>query len=211
MLKEKFLYNIIERKSRKCEGMSRKISVILGSIIIIGMIYIAYIHMKMYQSSHQEIPKQVDYIIVLGAKVNGATPSLSLQNRIDAAARFLANHEETIAIVSGGQGADEDISEAEVMRRGLVAQGIDEERVIIEDKSTSTYENIIFSKKLIPSHLQTGLLVTNDYHLYRASLIAKKEGLAITGLPAKTPGLAVVKSYVREYLAITKYYLENLR
>lgn len=178
------------------------------SLVIVGCIYIAFLHMKMHESSHQQIPKQVDYIILLGAKVNGTIPSLSLQNRIDVAARYLIQHEKTIVIVSGGQGADEDISEAEVMRQGLVEQGIDEKRIIIEDQSTSTYENIIFSKKLIPSGLNTGLLVTNDYHLYRASLLAKQEGLDVTGLPAKTPVVAVVKSYVREYLAITKYYLD---
>ena len=66
------------------------------------------------------------------------------------------------------------------------------------------------SKKLIPSGLDTGLLVTNDYHLYRAVLLAKQEGLDVTGLPAKTPTVALVKSYVREYLAISKWYVENL-
>lgn len=166
--------------------------------------------MKIYQSSHQKPPKQADYMIVLGAKVMGTVPSLSLQYRIDTAARYLKEHEKTIVIVSGGQGVDEDISEAEVMRKGLVDTGIDEGRIIIEDQSTSTYENIIFSKKLIPSDLKTGLLVTNDYHLYRASMVARQEGLEVTGLPAKTPVISLVKSYVREYLAITKYYLENL-
>lgn len=190
--------------------MNRKISIIIYNLVIIGFIYIAFLHMKMYQSSHQKLPKQVDYIIVLGAKVNGTIPSLSLQYRIDAAARYLINHEKTIVIVSGGQGADEDISEAEVMRQGLVDQGIDEGRIIVEDQSTSTYDNITFSKRLIPGGLDTGLLVTNDYHLYRASLIARQEGIDVTGLPAQTPGVAVVKSYVREYLAISKFYLENL-
>ena len=150
-------------------------------------------------------------MIVLGAKVNGMSPSLSLQSRINTAARYLKENEKTIvAIVSGGQGPDEDISEAEAMRQGLVAQGIGAERIIIEDKSTSTYENMRFSKKLIPSGLDRGLLVTNDYHLYRAHLLAKQEGLDVTGLPAKTPRVTLVKSYVREYLAILKWYVESL-
>ncbi len=180
------------------------------SLVLIGLMYIAFLHVKMYQSSHEKLPAKVDYIIVLGAKVNGTIPSLSLQNRIDEAAGFLVEHEKTIVIVSGGQGTDEDISEAKVMQRGLIAHGIDEERIILEDKSTSTYENIIFSKALIPSDLDKGLLVTNDYHLYRAMLIARQEGLDVSGLPAKTPILTVVKSYVREYLAISKLYFDNL-
>lgn len=180
------------------------------SVVIILVIYIAFLHIKMYQSSHQPIPKQVDYMIVLGAKVNGRIPSLSLQNRIDIAAHFLKEHKKTIVIVSGGQGPDEGISEAEAIRKGLVAQGIDDRRIIIEDRSTSTYENMIYSKKLIPNGLETGLIVTNDFHLYRAGLLAKQAGLHITGLPAKTPTVALVKSYVREYLAISKTYVENL-
>ena len=190
--------------------MNRKINIILYSLVLIGLIYIAFLHVKMYQSSHEKLPVKVDYVIVLGAKVNGTIPSLSLQNRIDEAAGFLIEHENTIVIVSGGQGTDEDISEAKVMQQGLIAHGIDEERIILEDKSTSTYENIIFSKALIPSDLDTGLLVTNDYHLYRAMLIARQEGLDVFGLPAKTPVITVVKSYVREYLAISKFYFDNL-
>ena len=188
--------------------MRKKISII--SLVAIGLIYIAVLQMKIYQSSHQEVPTEADYVIVLGARVKGTIPSLSLQYRIDAAAQYLLKNEETIVIVSGGQGPDEDLSEAEAMRRGLVSQGIKAERILLEDQSTSTYENIAFSKKLIPSGLETGLLVSNDYHLYRAGLIAKKAGLKVTGLPAKTPKIALVKSLVREYLSITKHYLENL-
>ena len=128
--------------------MNRKISIIMYSLVIIGCIYIALLHMKMYESSHQQIPKQVDYVIVLGAKVNGMNPSLSLKSRINTAARFLKEHEKTIVIVSGGQGPDEDISEAEAMRQGLVAHGIDVERIIIEDKSTNTYGKYEYFKKI---------------------------------------------------------------
>lgn len=191
--------------------MNKKISIMICSIVIIGLSYLAFLQWKIYQSSHQEVPVQADYLMVLGARVKGTVPSLSLQYRIDAAARYLVEHEETIVIVSGGQGPDEDISEAEAMRRGLVALGIEEARIILEDQSTSTYENIIFSKKMIPSGLETGLLVTNDYHLYRAGRMAKKAGLVVTGLPAKTPKVVIVKSYVREYLAITKHYLEQVK
>lgn len=190
--------------------MNRKINIIVYGLALFGLIYIAFLHVKMYQSSHEKLPAKVDYIILLGAKVNGTTPSLSLQSRIDEAARFLIEHEKTMVIVSGGQGRDEDISEAKVMQQGLIEHGIDKNRMIVEEKSTSTYENIVFSKALLPSGLDTGLLVTNDYHLYRALLIARKEGLNVSGLPAKTPLITVVKSYVREYLAISKFYLDNL-
>ena len=95
-----------------------------------------------------------DYIIVLGSKVNGTKPSYSLQYRIDKAPEYLKSHEKTIAIVSGGQGKGEDISEALAMKQGLIKQNIAEDRIIMEDKSTSTDENITFSKPLIPADMK---------------------------------------------------------
>ncbi|MBT2721284.1 YdcF family protein [Bacillus sp. ISL-46] len=74
---------------------------------------------------------------------------------------------------------------------------------------SNTYENINFSKKLIPEDAKIGLVVTNNFHLYRAVSIARDYGLQVQGLPAETPWIAVVKSYSREYLAITKFYLKR--
>lgn len=183
---------------------------IFGSLAVIILVvgcYIAFLQFKIYQASHEDIPQNADYVLILGARVKGTVPSLSLKYRMDAAAEYLRANEDAKAIVSGGQGSGEDISEAEAMRRGLVERGIEESRIILEDQSTSTYENITFSKKLIPKGNYTILLVSNDFHLYRAGLMADQEGLNTIGLPAKTPKVVVVKSHIREYLAITKFYI----
>jgi uncharacterized SAM-binding protein YcdF (DUF218 family) len=182
----------------------------LGLFILIVLIYFAILHMKIREHSDMEASNPADYIIILGARVKGEVPSLALQYRIDSAALYMKNNQQTIAIASGGQGAGEDISEAESIKRGLVQHGIHESRILLEDKSTDTVENIKYSKKLIPQNLHTGLLVTNDFHLYRAKSIARDQGLNLEGLPAKTPVVAIPKSYSREYLAITKYYLVKL-
>jgi uncharacterized SAM-binding protein YcdF (DUF218 family) len=163
--------------------------------------------MKISEHRNIEVSNNAEFIIILGARVKGTVPSLSLQFRIDAAADYMKLNPHTIAIASGGKGNGEDISEAEAIKIGLLEQGIHETRIVLEDKSTSTVENIRFSQKLIPKNLKIGLLVTNDFHIYRAKLIAKDEGLQLEGLPAKTPTVAIPKSYLREYLAITKYYL----
>jgi uncharacterized SAM-binding protein YcdF (DUF218 family) len=139
--------------------------------------------------------------------VKGEVPSLALQYRIDAAADYMKKNKDTIAIASGGQGPGEEITEAEAIKRGLLSHGIPNNRILLEDQSTDTVENIRFSRKLIPEYLEEGLVVTNDFHLYRAKSIAKDQGLNIQGLPAETPAVAIPKSYGREYLAITKYYL----
>jgi uncharacterized SAM-binding protein YcdF (DUF218 family) len=174
------------------------------------LLYFSFLHSKIREHTNTEVPKHADYIIILGARVKGEVPSLALQYRIDAAASYLKINRESIAIASGGQGPGEDITEAEAIKRGLLAHGISSDRILLEDKSTDTVENIRFSKRLIPQNLKTGLLVTNDFHLYRAKSIAKDQGLNLEGIPAETPTVAIPKSYAREYLAITKYYLVNI-
>lgn len=179
----------------------------IGVFTLILLLYFASLHAKIRDHADTEVPKHADYIIILGARVKGEIPSLALQYRIDAAANYMKKNKETIAIASGGKGPGEDISEAEAIKRGLVAHGIPSKRLLLEDKSTDTVENIRFSKKLIPNHLEKGLIVTNDFHLYRAKSIARDQGLSLKGIPAETPTVAIPKSYAREYLAITKYYL----
>lgn len=182
---------------------------IIGILVILGLIYIGFLQFKISQYSRVEAPKNADYLIVLGARVKGTVPSLAFASRINAAAKYLKENKDTIVIASGGQGSGEDISEAECIKRELVKQGISETRIILENQSTDTYENINFSKKLIPPNTNLGLVVTNNFHLYRAISIARVQGLDVQGLPAKTPWKAVIKSYSREYLAITKFYLKR--
>jgi uncharacterized SAM-binding protein YcdF (DUF218 family) len=180
---------------------------VIGLLTLSVLLYFAFLHSKIRDHTNIEVPLHADYIIILGARVKGEIPSLALQYRIDAAANYMKKNKETIAIASGGQGPGEDITEAEAIKRGLLKHGVDSKRILLEDKSTDTVENITFSKKVIPDHLETGLLVTNDFHLYRAKSIAKSQGLNLQGIPAETPTVAIPKSYTREYLAITKYYL----
>lgn len=176
-------------------------------LVIGGLIYVGYLHVNIVNSANQDIVRDADYVIILGARVKGTTPSLSLQYRIDAAAEYLKENEHTIAIASGGQGTGEDISEAEAIKTELIKHGISEARILLENQSTSTNENIQFSKRLISDDMKTGLLVTNDYHVFRATMIANDYGLNLEGIPAKTPTIAIPKSYIREYMALTKYYL----
>lgn len=183
---------------------------VLSVLTLSVILYFAFLHSKIRDHTNSEVPLHADYIIILGARVKGEIPSLALQYRIDAAANYMKKNKETIAIASGGQGPGEDITEAEAIKEGLLVHGISSNRIILEDKSTDTVENIRFSKKLIPDYLENGLLVTNDFHLYRAKSIAKDQGLNLQGIPAETPAVAIPKSYLREYLAITKYYLVTI-
>ncbi len=187
----------------------KRVFVLASVLVTLGLIYFGFLQFKISQYSHKEVPKNADYLIVLGARVKGTVPSLAFASRINAAAEYLKKNKDTIVIASGGKGPGEDISEAESIRRELLDQGISEARIILEDQSTDTYENINFSKRLIPKGKRHGLVVTNNFHLYRAVSIARDYGLEVKGLPAETPWIAVPKSYSREYLAITKFYLKR--
>ncbi|WP_462409655.1 YdcF family protein [Neobacillus sp. Marseille-QA0830] len=187
----------------------KKIKYTLGILLILGLLYAGILQYKISQYSHLEPPKNADYIIVLGARVKGTTPTSVFATRIDAAADYLKENRKTFVIASGGQGRGEDISEAEAIKRELVKQGIDESRIILEDQSTSTYENILYSKKLLPKNIGQGVIVTNTFHMYRAIAIARQQDLDLSGMPSKTPFISVPKNYFREYMAITKYLLDG--
>lgn len=187
----------------------KRLFIVFSFLLIFGVVYIGFVHFKISQYSKMEAPKNADYLIVLGAKVNGDVPSLSLQYRIDAATEYLRANPKTIAIASGGMGAGETITEAEAIRIGLVANGVEESRIIMEDRSTSTVENIAFSKALLSTSNQQGIVVTNDYHVYRGVQIARDADLNVSGFPAKTPRVTIMKAYIREYLAVTKYYFQK--
>jgi uncharacterized SAM-binding protein YcdF (DUF218 family) len=182
---------------------------ILSFFILIGIVYLGILQFKISHYRYQTVPQNADYMIVLGARVKDSGPSLALKYRINTAASYLKKNENTIAIASGGQGNNERISEAESIKQELIKKGISPSRIILEDLSTSTVENVRFSKKLIPPSAKKGIIVTNDFHIYRSIQIAKDQSLTLYGLPAKTPLKAIPKSYIHEYLAITKYYLEK--
>lgn len=145
----------------------------------------------------------LDYIIVLGAKVNrNGIPSKPLHWRIDAAEKYLRENPKTKAVLSGGQGADEPMSEAQCMYNTLTACGIDSNRLIMEDKSTSTGENIRFSLALIEEDATIGV-VTNNFHVFRAVKIAEKlSGKEINGIASQYKDALIFHYMAREAAGI---------
>lgn len=157
-------------------------------------------------------PDGLDYLIVLGAKVNGDQPSLALEHRIAAAAEYLQANPGTVAIASGGRGSDEGISEAQCIRDGLVAAGIDEGRILMEDQSRRTSQNLKFSRDLIGDPETRVGLVTNNFHVFRATRLAQKAGYArVYGLAAPYGGLTLPHYMVREAACtVADFFLGNL-
>lgn len=163
-------------------------------------------------SSQGTADPQSDYLVVLGAGVNGTAPSRSLRERLDAALNYLDTHTNAVAIVSGGQGSGEDITEAQCMYNYLTAAGIDPERVWMEDRATTTLENLNYSLDLIEK--TTGqrptkiAIVSSEYHLHRAGIFARWLNLDAELIPAKT-GIIPLRwnYYLREIFAVWYYSL----
>ena len=150
----------------------------------------------------QDPPEGLDYIVVLGAWVNGTQPSGSLRNRIEVAAEYLEANPNTIAVLSGGQGADEDISEAWCMYENLIAKGIDPSRLIMEDRSTDTVENLRYSREFVPVGASVGL-VTNNFHIFRALATARNLGWDVSPVPVATSILSLPHYLMREFIGVT--------
>ncbi|ENI8832062.1 YdcF family protein [Listeria monocytogenes] len=172
-------------------------------LIIIGFIYLLIVAAFMFSCSRTKPIENADTVLILGAKVNGdpAVPSLVLQERLDAAVAYLNEYPKVNVIVSGGQGADESTTEAEVMEEYLVNEGIARKRIEMETKSKRTEENIKYSNEKF--ELGKTVIVTSDYHMYRALMLAKRQGIDASGLPAKSRTPAKYKGMMREVLSIT--------
>ncbi|EAC8326318.1 YdcF family protein [Listeria monocytogenes] len=178
----------------------KRISIIL---IAIGFIYLLIVAAFMFSGTRAKPSDNADTVLILGAKVNGdpAEPAEVLKERLDAAVTYLNENPTMQVVVSGGQGEDESASEASVMEEYLVNKGITRSRIKIEDKSRRTEENIKYSKGKF--NLGKIVIVTSDYHMYRALMLAKRQGLDASGLPAKSQSVIKIKNMMRETLSIT--------
>ena len=152
------------------------------------------------------------YLIVLGAQVDGKRITDSLRRRLDRAVGYLKEHPGTCAIVSGGMGRGEEAAEAEVMGEYLLRHGIEEERILREDRSRTTKENLEYSKAYIEDLSIPVGIVSNNFHLYRAVCYAKREGyLRPCPVAADCHPLLFLNYVVREFCAVWKMILQFTR
>lgn len=185
------------------KGLGR-FSILVYIIIGIVVLFFAVMETIIVKVGYSKPDNGADYVIVLGAQVNGTRVSQALKHRLDAAYSYAMENESAKIIVSGGQGQGEDVTEAEAMFDYLVARGIASERIIKEEQSTNTNENIMYSKEMM-EHADYVVVVTNRFHLYRGTGIAKKQlSQKVEGLGAKTGNALFLNYYVREAFAVVK-------
>ena len=176
----------------------------LAALSLILILVIVFLLIRIVSYSESEPKKDLDYIIVLGAQVRADGPSRVLRYRLEAAEEYLKSNPHTMCIVSGGKGSNEHISEAEAMKKYLTESGIDPKRIIMEDKSTDTSENILFSKKLLPEGASIGI-VTSNFHLCRSIYLCKKHGLEnVFPVAARSEAFYAPNNYLREVFGYIK-------
>ena len=150
-----------------------------------------------------------DYIIILGCQIKkDGTLTPLLKSRTDRAIEFAKLQKEKtgkdiVFVPSGGKGEDEVIAEGEAIKNYLLEQGIDEDHILLENKSKNTYENIKFSKELIDSKNPNAKIAfsTTNYHVYRAGAIAQEQGINVEGIGAKTKTYFWINAVIREFIA----------
>ena len=152
--------------------------------------------------------KELDYIVVLGAQLKTTGPSRVLQYRLDTAYEYLTAHPDTKVIVSGGQGSNEPASEAQGMYDYLVKRGIEPDRIILEDRSVNTEQNIRFSKDFLQADTDKVGIVSNNFHVFRAVKLAKAAGYRnAVGIAAPATAFYLPNNMLREFFGVVKDFL----
>ncbi len=185
---------------------------LLLGLTCVGLVYFCAVEAVIIKNARTDPDPERDYLIVLGAAVYGEQPSLALQRRLQGALAYLERCPESTVIVSGGMGSGENITEAEAMHTWLLAKGIPEERILMEDRASSTYENLAYSFALIRQRGDDPdgnvAIVSSDYHLCRAKTMAGYMGVRAAGVSSPWGYPFVMLNYfIREVFGMTHLWL----
>lgn len=189
----------------------RWLSVLL-TLVLIGTFFFAIMFGLVMVGAHDVIRGDPQVMIILGCRVMpGGEPSILLQDRLDTALDYLDDHPDMTVVVSGGQGSNEPTSEAACMADYLEEHGVDSDQILLEDQSSNTKENLIYSRELLEEHgivvlRDEVLVVSNGFHLTRAQMLAERYGYkSVSALAAPTSHIpSRIQMYIREPLALVK-------
>lgn len=192
----------------------RRLIKFLTALFLIWVISFAAFIILVFSNTDFPGPDNPDYLLILGAGLQGEQPKAILENRLLTGLHYLNKNPYIPVVVSGGQGRGETISEAEAMRRYLLKNGIRENRILLETHSRSTAENLLFTSEILTIQKETIplkiLIVTSNFHMLRASFLAENTGFSVQKLPAPTPYYLLPYTCFREYFAFIKSLLIDL-
>ena len=177
---------------------------LLLGLTLLGLLFFLLVEGMILKGSVQMPSQEQDYVIVLGAHVRRTGPSKALALRLDRALEYAKAHPDTIFIVSGGQGANEPCTESSAMKAYLTERGLDAARILEENRSTNTRENLIYSREQIPPQSRIGI-ISNGFHICRALHLAARLGYPhAVGIPAKSDLITQPANLLREFFAVVK-------
>ncbi|MGG1657955.1 YdcF family protein [Brevibacillus sp. NRS-1366] len=182
----------------------RRVFICLTLVIVAGVTWSGYWWYQIDQTIQKAVPRHADVGIVLGAAVWGEGPSPGLRERLDQALSLYQEGYVPYLLVSGGLGEGKKVTEAAVMRDYLTSHGVPSEQILLESFATNTYENLLFSQQVMKEHdLHDALIISHDYHLARAVVMA--ESLGMTASPVGVESKVLFGPYhrTREVLALT--------
>jgi len=191
------------------------IAICILAVILLPILWIIYQYRSILAIGEAAKPEPADVIIILGASVWPLGPSPALQARIEHGVYVHAQGLAGYFIVTGGLGTHPP-TEAEAMKQELIDMGIDPQIILLEDSSTSTFENLMFSKTIMAEHnFETAIIVTDVFHTKRALLMAEDLNIKVSGAPARESPLYTYKNLrrnytLREVFALTWYYLYRI-
>ena len=196
------------------EIVLKKTPVFVFWVLGIGaMVVVAFVVFLLTFGSTDNVTKKEDAVIVLGAALHGERPSAVLADRLDTAVEYYQQNENAVIVVTGGKGMQENITEAAAMEKYLVNKGVPREKIIKEEKATSTFENFVYSKEILDELFEdkyTVAYITNEYHIYRAGAIAKTTGFEnFTHKHSSTRWYSLIPGTLRECLGVMKFWVFN--
>lgn len=197
------LWQLLRYQNTHPQTMLRLVTAAAFAVLLLGVLLLLWIGSSVVKGMTQQPQPQADYVIVLGARVRGTQPTRALRKRLDQAFAYAEEYPDTVLLLSGGQGADEEISEAQCMYEYLLNKGIDADRMILEAESTTTQENLRFSAKYLDREQAQIGIVSNNFHICRALLLAEQEGYRhVFGIPAPSDLLMQPHYVLREICAL---------
>ncbi len=181
---------------------------LVSLLVLLSILAFAFTEALIIYGSVSQEDVEAEYLIILGAGLRGDNITPVLQERLLKGMEYLERYPDVKVVVTGGKGFGESITEAEAMERYLISGGIAPQRIIKEDKATSTMENFVFSKEILQKAGEKDykriMVITSDFHMLRSKLLARRVGFEPYGISCSTPISVRLNCYIREFFALVK-------
>ncbi len=190
--------------------LAKPIRMVIECIVIIGILtFVSIQSCIIYQGTYKD-KNHGEAALILGAQLNGSSISRLLRYRLESGVQYAKEYPDAYLIVSGGKGKNEHVSEASAMKQYLIKHGIDKNRILVEDASRNTRENLSYSKKVMDQyHISNVSIITNDFHMFRASYLANSQGIKNYRYPARSDFDLSFNFYIREFFGFIKDFMMN--